>query len=268
MAPHRTAAGRKRPAPAVPAEWRNQATMLGLLQHRLPRIFEREWLPVAELQSWFDDALDKDDPRPSPTTLNKLARDIRVATNRYRNAQRDPVPLEQLKDVDPADELNKRLGKVHSDANRLMSSLCELEEFGAPGKYWNSEVSVPDVKIVLGQIGAVAMTPPPVKPPRGQPRAAWHELARKIAGLIRSALREAGYQGDLTATHDTSPVAVIGARAINRIREIGPAGFAAACASHKRDRRKKSEVKPDPVVEDLEEAIAKRNKVRKPYSAK
>jgi len=256
---------------------------------RKPRPVPAEWLPVTEIQGWFEDAFGKDkaaklrlwfeqplsekDPR---TALDKLRRDIQVATNQYWNAQLkrnyapNLAPLTEMKDAEPAERQNKLLEEVYNDANsvraglrKLEASLCKLEEFGGSGRYPGWKISLSNLQAALGQIGAklqsamgqIGVVPALPSAIEGRPPEAWHELARKIAGLIKSAL-PADYQGAVTATNPESVVAKVGARVLTKVlgREISPEGFAAACRI--RDRYVD---KTNPIIEELE-TLAKRLK--------
>jgi hypothetical protein len=262
MAPRksrRPVAGRKHPASVIAGEQRIKAILRDVSPYRSVRGFEREWLPVAELREWFSDALGNDALKKLAPNIRfeELARDIRVRANRYCNAQLDwyvAADLTELKDVDPAERQNKLLDEVYRHANRLLAVLYKLEELGGPGDDPRWKISQANIQSALGQIGAVPTVPPaPAK--TGRPLEPWHGLAREIAALIKSTLREAGYRGDITETHPESAVAVIGAKAINRIQAIGPGGFAAACKE--RNRRKRKEP-PDPTAEELARAIERR----------
>jgi hypothetical protein len=67
---------------------------------------------------------------------------------------------------------------------------------------------------------------------------AWHVAARAISPIIEAAVREAGYFSNLGATNENSPVAIIGAEAINRAYRINIESGAFATAMRARNRRR------------------------------
>jgi hypothetical protein len=198
-----------------------------------------------EVLRWFGDALPATDPRPSPADCNRLARQFQVIVNRQNNAELERhgrVPHSSLKDVSPAEEMNKRVGKFISIANQLLFAARELEDY-AGGYQWIHEkgsVFLEDIEHILRRIGAipVAQTSSPA-PARGRRRKTWHAAAREMARLISAAMRHAGYRGRLSMTDEESVTANIGAAAISWAFgiKIEAAGF--ATAMRMRDRRKR-----------------------------
>jgi hypothetical protein len=219
-----------------------------------PRIAPNNCLaPTAKVQNWFDDALRKDDPKPSRAACDRLAREFQIIVNRHNNAERArerPVPFGELKDVSLAEELNKRVRKVTAAAKQLMVAANELEDY-AGGYQWTDKVplSLDDVKDVLEQIilspeasAALATQVLPAPPSHRRPHEAWHAAGREVAPLIQAAMRDAGYvRKKLRMADGESVTAVVGAAVINwayGIR-IKPAGFASAM----KERSRSSETK-------------------------
>jgi hypothetical protein len=175
--------------------------------------------PTSKVLRWFDDALPATDPRPSTAVCERLAREFQIIANRQNNAELErhgPVPLILLKDVSPAEEMDKRVRKFMSVANQLLVAANELEDY-ARGYQWtdgNDTISLEDVKHFLGRIGALPVarnsSPPPA---RGRRQQLWHAAAREIARLIIAAMRDAGYRGRLLMTDEESVTANVGAAA-------------------------------------------------------
>ncbi|HEY1474032.1 MAG TPA: nucleotidyltransferase domain-containing protein [Pseudolabrys sp.] len=193
----------------------------------------------AEVQGWFEDALGRDDPKPSRDTCERLAREFRIVINQQNNAEIERYGLKvRKKDVSLAEEIDKRVGKIRAAANQTLIAASELEDF-VGGYQWTDKfgtVSLADIQHVLTRvafspIGAHGMvqiqTPAPA---RGQPRKVWHAAAREIARLIQAAMRDVGYCGRLKMTDEESVPAIVGAAAINCAygENIKAAGFADA----------------------------------------
>jgi hypothetical protein len=152
--------------------------------------------PIAEVRRWFDLALQKTDPRPLDAAYQRLAREFQILVNRQNNVEleRPPAPAvtaskagegrldpasirldglpaaragileslhhrrQELKDVSPAEELDKRVRNVMAAANQLMAAANALEDW-AGGYQWTDEdghISLVEVKDILQRIGAAA----------------------------------------------------------------------------------------------------------------
>jgi hypothetical protein len=212
-----------------------------------PSAEKKEWLPAETVQCWFNDFLQKDDPRLSLDVCRSLAREFRIIFNRHNNAElerRGPAPFESLKDVSPAAELDKRVQKVRAAADQLLVVAYELKNF-AGGYQWSGAVSLEDIIGILERIGAVpfAQDDPSPRPPRGRPRETWHAAAREFAHKIKKVLEAAKYGGRLRMADEESVVAYVGAKAANWAyrTNIDAAGFASAMRV--RDRKKRDSAK-------------------------
>jgi hypothetical protein len=196
-----------------------------------------------ELQRLFDDALRSDDPRPSLAAYKKLARQFQETVNRHDNAERErggPVPLDELNDVAPGEEQDKRVRKFNDAVKNVTTCACELEECGLGGYKWPYRVgtryrtiSLHDIQEFLGRINPGVPAPPAAA--HGLP---WRRAAREIGDKIKDALRKAGFRRSLKTTRDGSVVTEIGAAVLSWIYgiEIESAGFVAAV--RRRNRKK------------------------------
>jgi hypothetical protein len=201
------------------------------------------------VQRWFDDALHDDDPKPQRDVCARLAREFQIIVNRHNNAElerRGDVALKELKDVDPAEWLNKRVRSFTAAAKQLMVEANKIEDF-AGGYQWGV-VSLWDVKHILAQVitspeasAALATQTLPQPPSRRRPREAWHAAGREMALLIQGAMRDVNYRGRLKMDDNESVTAVVGAAAINWAYaiDIAPTGFASAM----KERSRSSETK-------------------------
>jgi hypothetical protein len=206
--------------------------------------------PTAVVRRWFDDALGKDDPKPSRAACERLAREFQIIINRQNNAElksNGPVPLAVLKDVSLPEELNKRVRKVMDGAKQMLAEMRELEDF-AGGYQWGA-VSLEDVKDVLQRIilspeasAALVTQTFSFAPSQRRRRERWHAAGREMARLIKAAMRDVNYRGRLDDDEE-SVIAKVGAAAINWAYaispKIGPAGFASAM----KERSRSSETK-------------------------
>jgi hypothetical protein len=215
-----------------------------------PRIAPKNHLaPAEKVRRWFDHALDHDDPKPQPAVCARLARQFQIIVNRHNNAElerRGDAAPEALKDVDPAECLNKKVRSFTAAAKQLMVEANEIEDF-AGGHQWGA-VSLGDVKDILEQIitspeasAALATETLPPPPSRRRPREAWHAAGREMALLIQGAMRDVNYHGRWKMADAESVTATVGAAAISWAFSIviAPAGFATAM----KERSRSSETK-------------------------
>jgi hypothetical protein len=210
-----------------------------------------EWLPVAMLRGWFDEALAPADPRPSDTECEALATRLRILFNRQQNAELErlygPQPMENLKDVDPQEEINKRVEAVREAANVVLVRAEELENY-AGGYVWEhldgTQTSLGDIRYALSGIGAVPFISEPQETTRGRHVEDWHAVAPEFAREFKAALHKVGHKKRLGAKDSKSITAFMGAKAISRAYRIPiqPKGFVAALL--KRNRKKRDTAVP------------------------
>jgi hypothetical protein len=205
---------------------------------------KEEWFPINMIKDWFDYALPADSAKPTVSTYEKLARELRVTFNRMSNKEkqkRGPVDLSELKDVDPREWFEEKLKPLLNAAYDVILAARAFEEFGG-NHHWvddRGSISLEDVVQMMHRIGARARA---AKMSRsGRPREAWHAAARAISPLIKRALEEAGHVRNLSAADEKSHVAIIGAQAINRAYRIEIEAGAFASAMRNRERSKKAQ---------------------------
>lgn len=202
------------------------------------------------VQKWFSDALKSDDAKPSLAACEKLAREFQITINRQNNAELEScgsVPLPELKDVSPAEYLDRKVQKVISAANQVLVAARELKAYH--GNYcWTDNhsgaVSLEDIEDMLRRIGAVPRAPNP-HAKTGRPPERWHEVARLIAPAIKAALQEARYRGSLSMIDEKSAVVHVGAAAINWAYKLDVEAAGFASAMRRRDRRKRNKTAGD-----------------------
>ncbi|HWE72968.1 MAG TPA: hypothetical protein VG328_07400 [Stellaceae bacterium] len=208
--------------------------------------------PDGEVARWYDAALGVDEPRPDGHAREKLAREIQIVVNRVNNAQlersSESVPIAALRDVSPADVLDRKLAAVKTAADQLLAVLDNLANFTG-GYVWDGSPPT-TLDEAQGFVAALARHPdgyrvplqpnPPKNPKGGRPVVGWHEAGRQIAAPIARTLQQAGYHGRMKATDENSPVAIIGAMAINWAYgiEIEARGFAQAMLRRNRSKTK------------------------------
>jgi hypothetical protein len=211
-----------------------------------PRIAPKNYLaPAEKVRRWFDDALDENDPKPQPADCARLACQFQIIVNRHNIAELerrgDAVPEELLKDVHPAERLNKKVRSFTAAAKQLRVEADKIE-------YLAGGVSLDDVKDILGQIitspeasAALATETLPPPPSRRRPRQAWHAAGREMALLIQDAMRDVNYRGRWKMADEESVTANVGAAAISWAYSIviTPAGFASAMKNRSRDSETK-----------------------------
>jgi hypothetical protein len=215
-----------------------------------PRIAPKNHLaPAEKVRRWFDDALDEDDPKPQLADCERLARQFKTIVNRHNNAElerRGDAAPEELKDVDLAEWLNKKVRSFTIAAKQLMVEADKIE-YLAGGYRWGA-VSLGDVQDILEQIitspeasAALATETLPPPPSRRRPREAWHAAGREMALLIQDAMRDVNYHGRLKMADAESVTATVGAAAISWAYSIviAPAGFATAMKERSRSRKTK-----------------------------
>jgi len=205
---------------------------------------KREWFPSKVVQEWFIDALGRDSKKPTLDACEKLARKIQIMINRNNNLEYEAIgenDYYKMKDVSPAEELNKKVQKIISAANEVLFAAQEVEEY-AGGYQWEDEdgiVTLADLSHILKRIGSFPKSKPPVAM-MGRPPEAWHRIARPIAHLIKDSLREIEYIGSLNLLDEKSPIAFISAAAINWAYGINVDATGFASAMRVRDRKKQT----------------------------
>jgi hypothetical protein len=144
-----------------------------------------------QIKAWFEDALAKDDRKPSRAAYEQLAKEI-----------------SQLREVGWPDSLKE------AQAKRYAAVMRAAEELHAAINHWAEIASVelpaphfPQIAEALAEMGVRAISRAPPKPPRGQPRAEWHRYGRKYAEMVKAALIEADYQGRTKPTDPESATA-------------------------------------------------------------
>ena len=120
-------------------------------------------------------------------------------TNNAELERRGPVSVDQLKDVDLVEELNKRKRKVVAAAKQLRIAAQELEDFAGPSHRFGA-FSLADIQVISQGVEtspeASACLATQILFPtsrRGRRPKTWHVAAREIAPLIQNAMRAVGY---------------------------------------------------------------------------
>jgi hypothetical protein len=200
---------------------------------------------ASDVLRWFDEALGGDNPKPSLDQCRQLACDVQRILNRYENAERQrrgPTARDrlQLKDVDPTEELNRRVKKVESAAQLLGAATKELEDFVGAHEWSDGDRStdLEDIRRIISTLSTVVARASRAKSGRGRPREAWHVAGRQIAQLVRSVLEAAGYTRRLNMIDQESFTARVGAAAISWLFGIMIESSGFATAMRPRDRRK------------------------------
>jgi hypothetical protein len=223
-----------------------------------PRLAQGANIDAEKLLEWFDYALEADDPKPTRAACEKLATEIRLVLerqnkigNRRNNADlerkhKGAIPLSQLKDISPLEEQENRFRKFQEASARLLLAIDETRSAARDiedndGSFlWidkGGAVSLDDLEELLLRACAVPAAPRPTAHRRRQ---VWHGAAPPIADLIRSVLRDDGYERNLNSAGENGPVVVIGAKVISATYnvKIRPSGFVTALRN--RNRAKKS----------------------------
>ncbi len=103
----------------------------------------KNWLaPLKTVRQWFDEYLDRSDPRPSDLALTQIARDIQIQVNCCHNLRLahfyspELPPQELLKDSDAHEETDRRrkialnlASAAREKAARLSDYARDLEEY-------------------------------------------------------------------------------------------------------------------------------------------
>jgi hypothetical protein len=204
-----------------------------------------EWLPVAALQGWLDEILDRDERRPSDDELQKLAKRLRVIHSRAQNKKLGPrTPGDtRFKDVDFNEEtelvrleLVERASAVLATADKLQQRR-NVDHYVLGFRSDDTPILFLDLWDMLRGIGAWPKEPRPQTVLLGRRPKKWHGVAPAFFKEFQDALRKAGHEKRL-GKDEESITAYLGAKVISRIYGIAiqPKGFIEALS--KRDRRK------------------------------
>jgi hypothetical protein len=188
----------------------------------------KEWLPVAVLKDWFDEILDRTDPRPSDVECERLIWKLRIHFNQQQNTELKR-PISEMRDANPNDILNSKVEKVVTAANVMFVAVRELEEFSGNYTWQNGSrtISLWDVEEMLWRIGAFGKASEPQKVSLGRPITGRRSVAKRFADEIRSTLQNAGYLKRLSKKDPESLTSFLGAKAYGWAysKEITPKGF-------------------------------------------
>jgi hypothetical protein len=185
------------------------------------------------IMGWFDNALGTDDPKPSVEACIKLARDFQIILSRHNNAELERIAELEGRPASWAELKAKNFREFMDAANYLMA---KADEFG--GFVFTNGTTLADIQSILGGIGAYPKlrTPPSAK--RGRSKEAWHSVVGDIARAIIRTMREAGYQGPLSAKNESSVTCGVGAEIINLAFGLCIKRATFVTAARNRDRTK------------------------------
>jgi hypothetical protein len=191
---------------------------------RDPNVEERRTITGASVSGWLNEILRKDDLRPD---CEKLARAAQIVVNRHRNADlmRGGAELAKVKDVSPADESWGRYLDAQGHYRELqapiflmLAAVRNLKQISGDycwtGKDGEPNLDLDEVERVLTTVSAA----PPIIPTKSDQRLApWHAVARQIACLIKIAMDEVGYLGNLRPPSEESVTAQLGTDIVNHV---------------------------------------------------
>ena len=191
-----------------------------------------EWLPVALLQEWLDEILDKDEPRPSPEECEELVRRLQVIYNRQQNKEiegpRTPGDP-RFKDVDFNEEMELVRLELVERASAVLASADKLQQMRNVSHYVlgyrgdGTPILFKDLWDMLRGIGAWPQEPIPQTVSLGRRFERWHDVAPAFVEEFRSALREVGHKKRL-GRDKASRTMDLCAKLVSRVygKEIGP----------------------------------------------
>jgi hypothetical protein len=179
---------------------------------------QKEVLPARQVQDWFDRAVPRElmSSRPSSADYEALARELRATFNRHEDRdvdRRRPGAIRGLKDASPGDNVALYLRAVMASADQLLLDLRKLEDHlpSDPDPGW---AKLEEALLAIGAYPTEAPTPD-LKSKRGRRREDWFACGRAFAVIIQRALRRSGYDKRTRMEDSESPVAAIGACAVN-----------------------------------------------------
>jgi hypothetical protein len=171
---------------------------------------------------WFDEALRRDDPRPSASALQAVAQQINFLAERPGGC-RDVLQEERA----------ELFIKLWRDAESLRATYSACLELHSPS---DSIHDFADVDRLLEMKGVSQIAYAPGAPERGRRETFWHTYGHAVALLIETAMKAAGYRRSLRRTNCTSVTAEVGAAVISHLFEIKVTASAFATAMRRRKR--------------------------------
>ena len=210
--------------------------------------FEEDWNALPKLlQGWFYHASKRDDPKPSFEACVTLAYDFMPIFNRHNNSEwesrSEHVPLRMFKDLSWDELKAKKVNKFMAAVNQLSIAAEELE-ISLGGYTWEDgegTIQLADIQNILGRIGGPVASAKPLKA-KNRPNEEWHIVAKQIAPLVETALREAGQHTNLSPKKETSVTASVGAELISWAFTRAVTAGAFAKAMQNRNRTKPSQL--------------------------